>query len=322
MDNGLISFIILLYRNYKGIYYTLQSIFDQDYPYIEIIISDDHSPNFEEEIINVKQYIQKNKPNNIIRVIYNHLDHNEGTVKNANKAIRLARGKYIKALGADDTLSSPGALSRYVECLESSGCLICFSKLQGIDDQGNVVKFLSSCANDYSPYRHMTPLQIRDKLFARNFLPAPAWLAKKELFDRYGYFLETTRLIEDYPYWIYLCTKGVRFAFIDDVLVNYRLSGVSSTGSYGSQFMQDMYSIYDKWIFPYDKRYGIFQNIYNAIKKAGLNAYTDRARWQEYTVTQKMKAWIKHGIFYAYIDLKKYSVKKKNEGSDGSKQKY
>lgn len=317
-ESGLISFIILVYRNYEGITRTLQSVFDQDYPKIEIIISDDCSPNYEEEIAKTKAYIREHQTANIIRVVYNHLETNQGTVRNANSALHEVKGEYIKYLGADDELASPDALSRYVRFLESNDCLICFSKLQGIDDEGHTVRHLASCADDYTEYRKMTPLQIRDQLFVRNFLPAPAWFAKRELFEKYGNYPETARLIEDYPYWIHLCSEGVRFGFMDDILINYRLSGVSSTGSYGVQFMKDMNAIYETWIFPNDKRYGILQPAYNMIKKAGLNAYMDRARWKEYSVSQKILAWLKHGAFFAYIDYGNHKVKRKNEEANGA----
>ena len=319
VEKGLITFVVLVYRNYGGILNTLQSVFDQDYPQIEIIISDDGSPNYEEEIIKVKQYVKEHQTSNIVRVVYNHLEKNQGTVKNANSAYRLAKGEYIKDLGADDELACTDALTRYVQFLESSKCLICFSKLQGVDENGKRYKSLASCADDYEPYRKMTPLQIRDQLFVRNFLPAPAWFARRELFLKYGLWPETTLLIEDYPYWIHLCMQGVHFAFMDDVLINYKLSGVSSTGNYSQQFMNDMYAIYNTWIFPYDKRYGILQPVYNVAKKAGLNAYTDRVKWKDYSVPQKIWAWIRHGAFFAYIDYGNYRTKRKNEVADGTR---
>ena len=318
-DKGLISFIILIYRRFEGITETLQSIFDQDYPHIEIILSDDGSDQYESEIGKIRDYVEAHRTGNILRVVYNHLDQNQGTVRNINSALRLAEGRYVKMLGAEDTLVHSGVLSRYVDFLENSGCLICFSKLQGIDDDGKIIRHLASSADDYAPYRKMEPLQIRDRLFVRNFLPAPAWFARKEMYDRYGYYPETTRLIEDYPYWIHLCSEGVRFAFMDDVMINYHLSGVSSAGRYGVPFMKDMFTIYDTSIFPYDRRYGVLQPLYNRIKRAGLNAYMDRACWKEYTGSQKAAAWLRHGIYFFYIDYSNYRIKKENERPDGTR---
>lgn len=45
-----ISLIVLTYRFFSGIYNTLDSIFEQDYPSIELIISDDGSPDSDEEL--------------------------------------------------------------------------------------------------------------------------------------------------------------------------------------------------------------------------------------------------------------------------------
>lgn len=320
-EKGLISFIILVYRHFEGITTTLQSVFEQDYPRIEIIISDDASANYNEEIGKIKAFVDEHRTENIVRVVYNHLEENQGTVRNANSALRLARGEYIKNLGAEDTLTHPGALSRYVDFIEESGCLLCFSRLQGVDDNGNIIRHLASSAEDYAPLRGMTPLQLRDRLFARNMLPSPADFFKRELLERYGYYPETTRLIEDYPFYLHLCTEGVRFAFMDDVLINYRLSGVSSTGFYGEAFMKDMYAIYREWIFPYDRRYGMLQPLYNALKKAGLNAYMDRAKWEKYSAGRKILAWIRHGFFFIYIDWGNYRIRKKNEAPDGTREK-
>ena len=127
MEKGLISFVILVYKNFDGICDTLQSVFEQDYPKIEIILSDDCSLNYEEEIGKIREYIDQNRTENIVRVVYNHLEENQGTVRNANSAYRLVRGEYVKVLGAEDTLSHPGVLRRYAEFLEKSGSLLCFA---------------------------------------------------------------------------------------------------------------------------------------------------------------------------------------------------
>ena len=102
MTKDLISFIILTYRNFDGIYDTLDSVFKQDYPMIEIIISDDASPNASEELPKIREYIDLHKGDNITNVIINAIKENGGTVKNMNQALKLANGEYIKDLGAED----------------------------------------------------------------------------------------------------------------------------------------------------------------------------------------------------------------------------
>ena len=61
---------------------------------------------------------------------------------------------------------------------------------------------LLACESDYNLLKGYSVEETKNRLFKRNFLPAPAWIADKRLFEEYGLFLEDTRLIEDYPYWI------------------------------------------------------------------------------------------------------------------------
>lgn len=303
MIKNRISFIILTYRNFDGIYDTLDSLFAQDYPEIEIVISDDGSPNAGDHLGNIERYIEEHKKANIVNVRINAIPQNMGTVKNINQALHLASGEYIKVLSAEDRLNCPDALSRYKDFLDQSGCLICVSKVRGVDEQGKYHFNLASCEDDYDLLRSYDPQQLRNRLYVRNCLPAPAFFMKKELFDRYGYYSEETRLIEDYPYWLHLCEENCKIGFMDDRLIDYKLTGVSSAGHYSRMFMEDMLVIYNKHIFPMDKRFGILQPFYNQLKRAGLNAYIALADWDKYSAGQKITAVLKYGVFFAYIRL-------------------
>ena len=307
MQQGLISFVIPIYRNFEGVYDTLKSVFMQDYPRIEIILSDDGSPNYEAEIPKLRAFAESHRTPSIERIIYHQLPENQGTVKNANEAYHLAQGEYIKDLSPEDILVGTDALTKYVRFLQSSGRLICFCRQEGITASGEVVKHLASSAEDYDILAKLTPQELRTRLFERNCLPGPAWFAKKELFERYGYYLPVTRLIEDYPYWLHLCARQVPIGFMDDVLIRYRLSN-SGKGSYSAAFLKDMFEIQKQCIFPYD----FFQPACNFVKEAGLRAYMDRTMWDTYTPWQKVRAWLAHGIFFLYIDFSDAQVARKN----------
>ena len=172
-----------------------------------------------------------------------------------------------------------------------------------MDENGNYHYNLASCEDNYKLLASYTPQQLRERLFRRNCLPAPAFFVKKELFEKHGYYSEETRLIEDYPYWLHLCEEGVKIAFFDERLIDYKLTGVSSAGHYSKMFMNDMLVIYEKHIFPYDKRFGIFQGFYNALKRGGLNAYIAIADWEDSSFMKKVLYVLKYGLFFAYIKL-------------------
>lgn len=313
MKNKLFSFWILTYLKFEGVYATLDSLFQQDYPEIELIISDDGSPNYDEEIKKIKKYVEENKGSNIVSTIYLHLEKNQGIVRNANNAIKHANGEFVKGLGDADILCRKDALSKYVQYLENNDCDIVFAKLEGVTEQGEKIKHLAACEDDYEMLTNMTPSELANKLYARNCLPAPAWGARKRLFDKNGLYLPITRLIEDYPYWLHLCRHNVKIGFMDQVLVHYKMSGISSAGNYGIGFMEDMFKIYDQCIFPYDNRFGVFQPMYNWLKRMGLNAYYAKAKWKGYSVKDKMAAYAKYGLFFMYIYLNDLKIKIKNK---------
>ena len=301
MDNKIFSICILTYKNFEGIYNTLDSLFEQDYDQIELMIADDGSPNYYDEMIPIKKYIEENKTDNIVSVQYIHLDVNQGTVKNCNHALTKMKGEYIKLFGGGDVFSSSTAISRYVEFLDQSEYNIVFAKLVGKTLDGRYFKNLASCEDDYLKLSSMSCEQLMNRLFVRNCLPAPAWCAKRELFKKNGSFLPVTKLIEDYPYWIHLCLNHEKIGFLDEVLIEYRLDGVSSKGQYSVTFMEDLFAIYRNYIFPYDKRFGIFQPIYNWLKVWGLKAYYDKAKWNSFSINHKLVSYMKYGIMYLYI---------------------
>ena len=299
---SLVSVIVLSYKNVKGIYDTVDSILRQDYDNIEIVISDDGTPNFEEYQQELKDYIDKNKRANIADVIYNVLPENVGTVRNINSAIKLVHGKYIKLIASEDCLNNESVITKYVDFMEQNHYKIVFSKMRGVTSEEEYRYVLESCESNYDLLKSLNQQQTLHRLFRRDFLPAPASFMDVKLFEEYGLFPEDVRLIEDYPYWIHLTMSGVQFGYIDEVLIDYRLSG-SGTGRYSEAFMNDMMVIYKNYIFPYDNRFGILQDIYNALKQAGLNFYMTRAVWSRMSKSQRFIAGIKYFPFYLHVKL-------------------
>ena len=135
----------------------------------------------------------------------------------------------------------------------------------------------------------------------------------RKLFVENGMYPESIRLIEDYPYWLTLTRNGVPFAYLDEVVLLYRLSGVSGTGSYSEAFMEDMFKIYDQFIFPYDHRYGPLQGIYNQIKRHGLQFYLAKARWPRFSAGTRLFLRIRYLPFFIYTGLLDWKTARLNQ---------
>ena len=103
MKNSVVTIVTLTYKKFDTIFKTIDSVLCQDYPYIEYIIADDGSNNFDFQI--VQNYIDKKKKNNIVKFSILVNDKNIGTVKNANKAYLHSQGEILIPLSCGDTFS-------------------------------------------------------------------------------------------------------------------------------------------------------------------------------------------------------------------------
>ncbi|MBQ9253139.1 MAG: glycosyltransferase [Clostridia bacterium] len=309
----LLSVLLLSYRNLDRVYGTLDSIFRQDYPALELVLSDDASPDFSLQQPRVEEYIQHHKGENVQRVCWVSHPENVGTVRNMNDAIRASQGEYLYSFSPEDEFAHEKALSDMVRALEESGREICFGKMQGITPAGEIVDYLLSCESDYDLLKSYTVEQTRQRLFSRNFLPGACKIMTRRLLEENGLYPESIRLIEDYPYWLMLTEKGVPFAYLDEVILRYQLNGISSSGNYSEAFMADMFKIYDQFIFPYDHRFGPFQGVYNLLKRQGLQFYLAKARWPRLSRGKRILLKIRYLPFLIYTRLLEARVARKQK---------
>ena len=74
-----VSVIILTYNQMDYLYDAIKSVLNQDYPNIELIVSDDASCNFQKGML--EKFIEENKTDNIKNTIIIVNSSNVGTVK-------------------------------------------------------------------------------------------------------------------------------------------------------------------------------------------------------------------------------------------------
>lgn len=106
----LVSIGIPTYNRNGGIIRTLDSIWKQQYPNVEIIISDNHSTDNTEQIV---QDLKKDHP----EIKYFRQGRNIGMIPNFEFVLRQASGKYFMWVADDDNLA-PGIIHRYIAFLE------------------------------------------------------------------------------------------------------------------------------------------------------------------------------------------------------------
>jgi GT2 family glycosyltransferase len=250
IEESMITVIILSYNNQQYILQAIHSVITQNYPNIQLIVSDDCSKNFDEQ--QVIQYIDKHKKNNIKNVIVCKNERNLGTVKNINFAFKRANGKYIKLLAADDELYDSNVLNEFVQYLEINDLMIATSTYAVYDENLLKMKYLSPESINRRFIKELSPNRLYGKLAVSNIIGGGGVCMRKDLIIKYGLFDDKYTLTEDLPTWLVLLRKGVKIGYIDKITVKYRLNGVSNgvISPYSQVLRNDLVKIIDNEIFP------------------------------------------------------------------------
>src|SRR5579862_3673612 len=101
-----VTFIVPCYKLGHLLSQCVNSILKQSFGDFEVLIINNDSPDNTAEVAESFR-----DP----RVKHIHNETNIGHIRNYNKGLTLARGKYAWLLSADDMLRSPKVLERYVE---------------------------------------------------------------------------------------------------------------------------------------------------------------------------------------------------------------
>ena len=108
----------------------LQSVVDQTFPLIEIIVIDDCSP--DSTFARAKAFLEKHRAR-FKRVALRRNAVNRGVAASLNRGLLLAKGSHVSFLNSDD-LYAPSRIDALLEALRSNNSAIAFSRSLPIDE--------------------------------------------------------------------------------------------------------------------------------------------------------------------------------------------
>lgn len=226
----LVTCIITCYKKFEYLYEAISSALVQDYPRIELLITDDGSENFPEP--DVTDYIKKHAKENIVRWVVHHHEENQGTVRNINSMLKIAMGDYFIGLDGDDVFYDSTVFSKIVSRFESTGVdLLSCSRLQ-CTEQLKPVMLLPSEA-DLEKIRLLdTPQKQFDSFSVFQFIniaSGSAMYFSRDNLHKMGMFDENYRNWQDGPRIAeYAKSCGMIPTAFDIISVKYRDGGVSN----------------------------------------------------------------------------------------------
>jgi alpha-1,3-rhamnosyltransferase len=194
----------------------LNSVVNQSYPNIELIIVDDLSSDNSIEII--EKWIKDYTGNIQIKFIKNKT--NVGLTKVCNIILEYSSGKYFQPLDADDILL-PEKIEKQVPILENSPkTAVVYSNTMVINDLGEVTN-PDYCSRIRYDSTRMPSGRIFKDLLIFNFISLPSVLINTQYAREVGGFDETVK-VQDYYLWLKLSEKYL-ISYVPATFAKYRV---------------------------------------------------------------------------------------------------
>lgn len=253
----LVSIVIPTFNSAPYLAEALNSVLDQDYPHIEILVIDDGSTDNTTSIL--EPFFD--------RIRYFKQPNWGGPSRPRNVGIENASGEFIAFFDSDDIML-PGKVSRSAKVLiDHQDIDFVFTNFQGVDFEGSVFKqnYLAEYRNfradleerEFSRVWTLNGDKAFTNLISANFIGTSSVLCRKSVFNVVGLMDENMLNADDANMWSRIAFAGFKFAFLDEVLHSYRKRPGGITSHTGKRYPAILYSISKKLsldLIPNDRR--------------------------------------------------------------------
>jgi len=224
-DYPLVSVILPVYNREKYLATAIESVLQQTYGNLELLLVDDGSRDRSPEII--KEYAAKDK-----RVRFVLHKENRGVSAARNTALSMARGEWIALIDSDDAWH-PERLEKLLKVVDGEeGVFVADDLLLCFDRDGELV-----------PWRRLLPshgikflvsknhcLDIALQVFLQRRAPAIKPLFPARVVASFGLqFTEGCHFAEDFEFFCHLFRVGLRLRLFPEPLYFLRLTPISLT---------------------------------------------------------------------------------------------
>ena len=275
-ENPLVSIICLAFNHEKFVVETLNSVVEQNYQPIELIIVDDCSTDNTKLVIN--NWLLTHPE---VQFIVNEV--NRGNTKSFNNALKFAKGEYIIDLAADD-LIVPNGIELQINAFQNSkykNIGVVYGNAEIINEDGSFNSYYFPVDADGKVIsKRVTGNIYSSVLSTGDSICSVSALFKKSVFDFLEGYDETLDY-EDLDSWI-RASREYEFDFIDEVLVKKR----TVTNSLGSNF--------------YKKKHRINVSTYKILKKA---LKLNRSKIEDLALQKRVHHEIIHSFKYRSLNL-------------------
>ena len=220
------SIIFVFYNNFDEAEPTFASIEEQDCAGedVELILSDDGSTKYDRSLLEkAAERMRSRYP----QVKVNLMPENVGTVAHLNRTFQIAEGKYYVFCSPGDRFPEKNTVSNILSRFEKGGELILTGRRRDVGEKGSRIMPPALLG----PALRICPrLLMNYRIRRHNLISSCCTSYSRELIERYGGPDEDYRLLDDFPYFVSLLQKGVRFGFTEEIFLEHSVGGGVSTG--------------------------------------------------------------------------------------------
>lgn len=221
----LVTVVVVSYNSSQTIVETLDSIYNQSYKNIELIVSDDCSTDETADI--VRKWLEE-KGSRFVNSELVTTSINTGVSGNVNRGVAKSNGEWIKSIAGDDLLV-PEGIDEYVRFVQSHDeeVRMCVCDVEPFSEQGEVPENIIESYKRFFERENETYEQQRKRVMTSLVFIGPAYFYSKELFEEIGGFSEKYGCAEEWPFVYKVIRGGNRIYCIKKKLVRYRVQANS-----------------------------------------------------------------------------------------------
>ena len=215
-----VSFIIASYNYARYVGQAIDSLLQQTFKDLEVIVIDDCSSDNSREVL--EGY--RNDPR--VRLVFHEV--NKGHIYTRNEGLRLARGEYVAVMDSDDYCHRNDAVERHVAILDEHADVgFVYSAYELVDENSEAFRLFQPWPQDFV----RGGLDEFRELVYRNYIPHTGTLVRRSLLDRLGHAYDPVLPHSaDWDIWLRLCTIG-RVGYLSTPYYAYRIHRASMTVS-------------------------------------------------------------------------------------------
>jgi glycosyltransferase involved in cell wall biosynthesis len=208
----LVSVICLCYNHGKFVRQAIESVLNQSYPNIELVVVDDGSTDNSKQIIGelVAQHPE---------ITFINLSDNDGNCKAFNRAYAISKGDFYIDLAADDVLHSD-RIAKGVIALQANGnnFAVNFTDAEWITEKGEHIYMHSH----RFPHHTIPEGDVYINVITKYFICPPTMMFRREVIAELGGYDENLSY-EDFDFWIRSSRKFL-YCYTPEVLVKKRMT--------------------------------------------------------------------------------------------------